>query len=289
MAFHLGPLAPFDLETTGVSVEDDRVVSATVALIRPGQPTDVRSHLIAVDVDIPAEATAVHGISTEHARANGKPAAEVLDAVAADLADACRAGVPIVGCNLAYDLTLLDRELRRHGLPTLDDRIGGPPRPVLDVFVIDKAVDRYRRGSRKLTDLCAHYGVALDGAHDSAADALGAARVLYRIGQRAHMPADALAELYGDRRKPYEVARAFTALASMTPDQLHAAQVGWYAGQAESLAAYWRQKANELEHQAGRPDAEAPEDFRTEAADLRRRADDICTDWPCRPFPAVAP
>lgn len=285
MTWHSGPLAAFDVESTGVDVESDRIVTATVALIRPGQPTDVRSHLVAVEVDIPQAATEIHGITTEHARANGKPAAEVLDAVAADLADAMRAGVPVVGMNVCFDFTLLDRELRRHGLPDLEVRIGGPVAPVLDVLVIDKQVDRYRRGGRKLTDLCAHYGVALDGAHDSANDALAAARVLWRIGQRAAMPADELSGLYADRRNPYEVALSVGRLAGMDVAALHEAQVGWYREQSASLAQFWYRKAGELEHQAGVAGGGEREDFLAEAEDLRARAGSVTFHWPFQPVP----
>ena len=285
MSWHLGPLCPFDIESTGVDVESDRIVSATVARINPGISTDVRSHLIAVDVDIPAKATEIHGITTEHARANGKPAPEVLDAVAADLADAMRDRVPIVGSNLCYDFTILDRELRRHGLPTLEDRVGGWTAPVIDVLVIDKAVDRYRPGSRKLVDLCTHYGVRIDGAHNAEFDALAAARVAYRIGQRAHMPTGRLMELYGDRRYPGRIVESFQILAGMTLTELHQAQVGWYATQAEGLAAYWLRQANDLEHLAGRSTDDAERETRlADAEDLRRRAETVTTDWPVRPW-----
>ena len=72
----------------------------------------------------------------------------------------------------------LDAELRRHGHPPL---VVGP---VIDPLVLDRALDRYRRGSRKLTAACAHYGVRLDGAHDATFDALAAARVAWRIAQQ---------------------------------------------------------------------------------------------------------
>ncbi|MFG1659032.1 exonuclease domain-containing protein [Micromonospora chersina] len=290
MSWHLGPLCPFDIESTGVDVENDRVVTATVARIQPGRDTQIRSHLIAVDVDIPEGATAVHGITTEHARANGKPAREVLDAVAADLADALAAGTPVVGCNLAYDFTILDRELRRHGLPTLEDRLCGWITPVIDVFVIDKAVDRYRPGGRKLVDLCSHYGVRIDGAHDAEFDALAAARVAYRIGQRAHMPTSRLVDLYADRKYPDRLAKTLQSLASMTLTELHQAQIGWYATQAEGLAAYWLRQANELEHLAGRTADDAERETRlADAEDLRRRAETVTTDWPIRPWREPAP
>lgn len=292
MSWHLGPLAPFDIESTGTDVENDRVVSVTVARITPGQETLVRSHLIAVDVDIPEQATEIHGITTEHARENGKPPVEVLNAVAADLTDAVSSGVPIVGSNLAYDLTILDRELRRHGLPTVEDRLARPIAPVLDVLVIDKAIDRYRKGSRRLDALCEHYGVRLDGAHDSTNDALAAARVLYRIGQRAARattdPLD-IADMYADRRYPEKMAYAFRNLGRMSLADLHAAQVGWYAEQSRSLAQYFRQKANEEEHRGDvATDDGVREQAYADAEGLRRSANEINGAWPMRPFGGAA-
>jgi DNA polymerase-3 subunit epsilon len=243
-AWHTKPMLAFDLESTGVDVERDRIVTACTALLKP-TPTppwdiDVKSRLIDPGVDIPAGATAVHGITTEFAQQHGEKPVTALDAIAGELALALTAGVPVVGMNLAYDLTLLDRELRRHSLLTVDERLGRPIAPVLDIYVLDKAVDPYRRGSRRLTDLCATYRVRIDGAHDSTFDALASARVLYRIGQRIHMPADQLRALYADRRNPDEVVEAFRGLRGLGPMDLHRRQVLWRAEQQESLADYLR-------------------------------------------------
>ncbi len=220
--WHLGKMLAFDLETTGIDVESDRIVTASTVGITPDQTyrTRTASWLVDPGVDIPEAATAVHGITTDHAKEHGERPEVALDAVAADLALALVGGVPVVGMNLPYDLTLLDRECRRHRVPTLDDRLDGRVRPVIDVHVLDKQVDPYRKGSRKLTDLCEHYAVRLDDAHDSTADAVAAARVAYRICQR------------------------FPELAAMSLGELHDAQITWAAEQAASLAAHWRRKGD---------------------------------------------
>ena len=71
----------------------------------------------------------------------------------------------LTGYNVPYDLTILDRELRRHDLAPLD-RIG----PVVDPLVIDKEID-VRRGSRQLADVADHWGVPMKRAHAADADA----------------------------------------------------------------------------------------------------------------------
>ena len=290
MTWAFGPLAPFDTESSGKDPSKARLVSATVAHIVPGLEPAIAEHLVAVEEEIPAEAIAVHGITTEHARANGKPPAEVAEEVASHLSDLMRAGVPLVGMNLSYDVTLLEYELSRLELPTLSQR--GPIAPLIDIFVIDKAVDRYRRGGRKLTDLCAFYGVRLDGAHDATFDALGAARVAYKMCKRAEqavMDPQAVYDLYADRpRQASHIVRQFQQLAGMPLNDLHSQQAVWYREQATGLADYWRQKANQLEHEAGYGDDAERETKLTDAEELRARAESVSTDWPLRPFGAPA-
>lgn len=282
MSWAFGELAPFDLETTGTDVETARVVTAAVGHIVPGSAPVMSSHLVAVDVEIPAEAAEVHGITTEHARANGRPAIEVLEAVADTLSKLLSAGVPLVGMNVAFDLTILDRELRRNSLTPLDARLGRPVAPVIDVFVIDKAVDRFRRGGRKLADLCAHYGVRLDDAHDAGADALGAARVAYAMCRRGGMDMPTVASMYADRpRQAPHIAAALRELASLSLGELHERQQRWYVEQAESLAAYFQQKASQEEARAEVLSDEGDrEAVLSDVERLRARADGVLVEWP---------
>ena len=58
-----------------------------------------------------------------------------------------------------------------------------PRAPVIDPLVIDKAVDRYRKGKRTLEAAAAFYGVPLDDAHDAGADAIAAGRVAQAIAR----------------------------------------------------------------------------------------------------------
>ena len=184
MGWARGPLLGFDTETTGVDVTGDRIV--TVALVRRDSAgTRAQTWLIDPGVPIPAEAAAIHGITTEHARAHGRAPRGVLDEVAGQLAEALRGGVPVVAFNASFDLSLLDAELRRHGLATLSDRLGRAPRPVLDPLVLDRDADRYRRGRRTLGDLCLHYGVVGDGAlHTAEVDVAATLDVLARLVER---------------------------------------------------------------------------------------------------------
>lgn len=293
MTWHQGVMVAWDCESTGLDVESDRIVTSAVVRIGPGCEPLIRSTVINPGVEVPETAAGVHGWTTERVRAEGGEPAPELEWIAADLAAALIAGTPLVIANAPYDLTLLDRELRRHNLPTLTDRIDGRPiGPVIDPMCIDKALDRYRPGKRKLTDLCDTYGAKITDAHDCTADALAAARVAFRLGQRAQQAlADpfAVAELYAGRRFPDRIVRGFQEFGKLTLAEVHAAQVGWYAEQAEGLAAYWLRQANELDHQARRAadDAERTTAL-ADAEELRQRAASVTTDWPIRPFGGAA-
>jgi DNA polymerase-3 subunit epsilon len=198
-----GPLCPFDLETTGKDPLVARLVTGTVIRIRPGQDTEVTNWLSDVDgEEIPEEAAAVHGVTTEHARANGRPQREVVQEIRAALDTAWSLNVPVVGMNLNYDLTLMAAECDRLGLAPFV--VTGP---VVDSLVLDRGVDRYRRGSRKLIDLAAHYGVPLSeaDAHAADADALAAARVAFKIGRRyPEIGSMSLAELHDWQRTEHK-------------------------------------------------------------------------------------
>src|SRR4051794_5205585 len=184
-AWYEGPLAAFDTETTGVDVEQDRIVSAALVVQRaPGHPAEVTRWLVDPGVPVPEPARAVHGLSDAFLQRHGRRPEPVVEELARGLAAVCAAGTPLVVMNAPFDLTLLDRELLRHRGVPLSTYFTGPAWCVVDPRVLDKHLDRYRKGRRTLTDLCAHYGVVLDGAHDAAADAAASLALVRAVGRR---------------------------------------------------------------------------------------------------------
>lgn len=173
-------LAVFDLETTGVDVETSRIVTAHVGIIgASGEILEQWTWLADPEIEIPEGATAVHGVTTEYARSYGRLAPEVVGEITTTLETVLAAGLPLVVYNAPYDLTLLNREAKRHAIRPLVE-----PRPVIDPLVLDKAVDRYRKGKRTLTVTSEFYGVPLDAAHDAGADAVAAGRVAQAIAKQ---------------------------------------------------------------------------------------------------------
>ena len=92
---------------------------------------------------------------------------------------------------------------------------------VVDPSVLDKRVDRYRKGKRTLGVTAAQYGVPHAEAHSAAGDAAATVALARAIGAM------------------YPEVGGVTAL------ELRAAQVQWHAEDAASLEAYFRRKGRD--------------------------------------------
>ncbi|MET9291931.1 exonuclease domain-containing protein [Streptomyces sp. NPDC003077] len=218
-----GPLASFDTETTGVDVERDRIVSAALIVQEtPRAAPRVTRWLVNPGVDIPQAATDIHGLTPAHLARHGRWPAPVMEEIARALTEQALMGRPLTVMNAPFDLTLLDRELRRHRAASLAHYLGPHTLTVLDPLVLDKHCDRYRKGRRTLTDLCAEYGVELTGAHEAAADALAALQVVRALGHR-----------FADR------------LGALSTAELHTRQAVWHAAQARGLQAWFARNGSE--------------------------------------------
>ena len=160
----------FDLETTSANPLEARIV--TSALVRiDGREVTATEHLADPGVEIPEQAAAIHGISTEKARAEGRPHDEVVKETVDTIKQAWEDGFTLIVFNAPYDLTVL-RAL------TGDFTVTGP---VFDPLLIDRAMDRYRKGGkRNLGALSEHYGVPLENAHEATSDAMAAARIAWK-------------------------------------------------------------------------------------------------------------
>jgi DNA polymerase III subunit epsilon len=177
-----GEVLGFDFETTGVDRFNDVPVSYALVTVVAGEVVSSEAGLIDPGREIPAGATKVHGISTERARAEGMPLREAIGLVTDAVVSASQRGVPLAGMKLDYDLTILDTQSRRFCDAGLAER--GWSGPVLDAVVLDRHLDRFRKGSRTLGALCTHYGVDIGNAHDAAADAVASVKVLLALAAR---------------------------------------------------------------------------------------------------------
>ncbi|KAF2774676.1 exonuclease domain-containing protein [Streptomyces sp. OM5714] len=211
----------WDTETTGPNPLEDRIVTAAIVVRGGGRDDRLFSWLINPGVPIPAEATEVHKVTDEMVQADGQDPKTALEEIATNLVRAIEWGMPIVAFNQSFDWSILHHDLVRNGLPTVEERVGLAPLPLIDPHVIDKQVDKYVKGTgrRKLQPTCERYGVQLDDWHTAEADALAALLI---------------AEAQFDRHPQ---------LNDMGPQQLFAAQRAWRAEQQAGLQTWFRTRA----------------------------------------------
>ncbi len=200
------PVTFFDLETTGLSLSNDRIVELAIIRVSPQGDVFEKVRRYNPEMPIPAEAAAVHGITDdivadEHPfRATAKSLARLLEPC--DLA----------GFNIRrFDLPILIAEFRRAGVNF----------EVRDRRLIDMKIIFHREEPRDLS-AAARFYLARD--HEDAHTALGdirttAAVLTAQLQRYSHLPRnmDGL-HAYCDERDPFltEFDRWF----SDTPDGL---------------------------------------------------------------------
>lgn len=210
--WHQFPRAAFDLETTGRDPRTARIVTASILVVNAkSEILQHREWLVNPGVRIPEEASDIHGITTEIAQRDGMDPQVAVGEIS-EFLDALFQTMPVMVFNAPYDFTVLREEAKRYGAAQID------PRPVIDPLVIDKQVDKYRRGKRTLIAMSEFYQVPLINAHTSVADAAATIAV-----------ADRLAEKY-----PKEL--------QIDPLLLHSNQIEWAAQQAASFQEYLRRR-----------------------------------------------
>ena len=169
-------IVALDTETTGTDPETARIITACIGLSpQPGEwePDEYR---INPGVPIPPESTAVHGIKDADVADWGDPIYE-LTYIRDRLELLADYSIPVVGWNLTYDLTLLDRELRRHLGADLPDGL-----LIIDGLVLWRRLDQ-QTGGRRLSQLAERHGIIFP-AHDATADALASLRLLHILASR---------------------------------------------------------------------------------------------------------
>ena len=167
----------FDLETTGVSPERDRIVDMAFLRCEPDGRESVFASLVDPGAPIPPETTAVHGITDEMVR--GQPRFQDLAGKLLDfIGDADLAGFGV----LRFDVPMLAAELKRCGI--LFSLAGRNVVDALSIF--------HRREPRNLSAAYKFYcGQTLEGAHRAQADMKASSAVLWaQLERYADLPQD---------------------------------------------------------------------------------------------------
>ena len=189
------PLAFFDIESTGIVPQRDRIVEIAVMKIMPDGTSRTTVRRLNPGIPIPPGATAVHGI-TDADVADCPHFADIAEKLFRYLDDCDLAGYNIQG----FDVPLLEIEFKRAGL---DFRMEG--RRIVDVYnIFCKLYPRTLTAAYKF--FC---GKELEGAHGAAADTAATLEVLLgQLAKHPELPSEvgALAE-YSDMTDPDAVDR----------------------------------------------------------------------------------
>ena len=158
------PLVFFDLETTGINIAKDRIVEISFVKVYPNGKEESKTRRINPGMPIPAEATAVHGITNEDVK-DCPTFKEIAKSLAAQ----------IEGCDLAgfnsnrFDIPLLAEEFIRAGVDIDLNR-----RKFVDVQTIYHKMEQ-----RTLSAAYKFYcNKDLDNAHTAEADTMATYEVL---------------------------------------------------------------------------------------------------------------
>lgn len=105
------PLVFFDLETTGINIATDRIVEISILKIYPNGNKESKTWLVNPEIEIPPQATAIHGITNE--KVVTEPTfKELASTISKMISDSDLAGFN----STRFDIPLLAEEMLRAGI-----------------------------------------------------------------------------------------------------------------------------------------------------------------------------
>lgn len=159
-------IASFDTETTGIDLDKDEVVTASIVSVVDGK-FDTKEWLLKTNIESNPSAYSKHLIDRETQLSDGLDYESTIIEIARTLVNDYDY---IITANGTFDLTMVQNSFdRTNG----EDYFDLSSISMIDIMVLDKYLDKYRRGSRKLMDLADHYRVNYEGIpHNSTFDAI---------------------------------------------------------------------------------------------------------------------
>ena len=173
------PLAVIDTETTGRDPSrGDRVIEIGIVYFDRGEVSARHSLLVDPGIPIPADSTAVHGITDAHVK--GKPR---FDAIVREVIGLLAGRIP-VAYNAGFDRGFVFSEMRKAGVALNNDRSLPPALrnnvEWIDPLVWARALQTNAKGY-KLGEVAARLNVSIVQAHRATDDAEAAGQVLFAL------------------------------------------------------------------------------------------------------------
>lgn len=179
----------WDVESTGIDVFEDRIVQFFGATAdKQGNLIDTWEYFINPGVPVPEEAAAVHGFNDEFLAEHGDDPEKTLIRIKYLFME--KRDLIQVAFNMNYDLSIIDAEMKRHGVSDSFGKWFAENGRLVDGLVIDRHKDKCRKGKRNLETQAKHYGVEFDPdeAHNALYDTEVTAKVTVKILEKFGTP-----------------------------------------------------------------------------------------------------
>lgn len=157
----------FDTETTGVSVYTDRIIEVAAVKFSKGKAVSYFHSLVNPEINIPASAQRVHGISNEMV-ADAPLIDDVIEKFTSFSAKA-----HLVAHNSAFDVRFITEAGKKHSIPL-------PAGKIFDTYQMAKRV-LPELMNHKLESLTKHYKLATDKFHRAEDDANYCGRIFMHL------------------------------------------------------------------------------------------------------------
>lgn len=215
----------FDTETTGLFLFKDkdgvpvpaddprqpRMASAAFILCdETGAALDRHKFFVRPDGwEMPAEAGAINGLTSEFLAETGAPVSDILDLWEAQIKD----GMIAAAFNAQFDAKMMRAELRRAGRPDLFEETPN--------VCLMRSLSPYgpeglpiMRGYVKLREACAWFGFVNENPHDAMGDAEAARQILARLIADGRLPE---AKVHFAKVPPQRAEAGFTGASQLRP------------------------------------------------------------------------
>lgn len=228
----------FDIESTGVRTDIDRIITCFVRARDADKVVFERNWILNAGVDVPQEASDVHGMTTEWVQEHGRwDVAEAIEEIVHELSEYAHYGFIVCGYNHAFDLAMLEAEAKRYnpGVEKLRIKDWVPKYRFIDPAIFSRVFDKYVKGGHKLITVAQRNGIEVEEDRLHAADydvevteklvkiMLNRAwKELPELRERAESPDDFVSLLQGwqanEKHKWAEHTTAYFELAGKTED-----------------------------------------------------------------------
>ena len=168
MTLESSVIIAFDLETTGTNTSTDQIVQIAYGYYEKGELKDTVTKLFKPTIAINPGAQRVHGISME--KLQNEP---YFKSNAAEIRDIFSKADGLMGYNVGFDISVIQAEFERAGVPKLD---------LNNVAIYDAYLIWTKHEGRSLSHAVERFlGKSMEGAHDALADITATANVFDKM------------------------------------------------------------------------------------------------------------